>query len=81
MITTGLKFYPTDDSIDLSIAVLKKPKVLSDTVDPELDDYVMYDIIMIALQLGGVSTRDEEIIQDIRSIAVQGKWEQRIFYK
>lgn len=65
---TGLKFYPTPDPSTISLVVLKKPKTISLTSDPEWDDYNMNLILMIALQLAGVSTRDEELIADIRNI-------------
>ena len=71
----GLQFYPTDDVVDIGLTVVKKPKTLalSPAVNPEFSDYVMYSVIAIALQLAGVSTRDTELIEDIRAISVQGK--------
>jgi hypothetical protein len=74
LISKGILVYPAGTQT-LTISVIKKPKVLSLTgpVNPELEDYVMYSVIAIALQLAGVSTRDEAIIQDIRNITLQGK--------
>ena len=71
----GLKFYPVDSTVDLTITVVKNPKTLSlsPAVNPEFKDYAVYQIIMIALQLAGVSTRDEEIIRDIQGISLQAK--------
>lgn len=70
----GLQFYPTSASTALTVSVIKKPKVLTDAnlADAlEFEDYVIYNIIGIALKLAGVSTRDEQLIQDIRMTAVQ----------
>lgn len=71
----GYPIEPVDNTIPLVVTVLKKPYILSlsPVVDPELEDSTMYTIIAIALGLAGVSTRDEEIIQDLRNISVQGK--------
>lgn len=55
------------------IAVIKTPRALSLTgpVNPELEDAQMYNIIAIALKLGGVAVRDEELIRDVRNTALQ----------
>lgn len=74
MIADGLKFYPTNQTDDLVITVIKTPKALALTpspVNPEMADYVMYNVISIALKLGGVAVRDEELLQDVRLSAVQ----------
>lgn len=65
---TGLKFYPSPTASSISLVAMKKPKAISLTADPEWDDYNMNLVLMIALQLAGVSTRDEELIADIRNI-------------
>lgn len=69
----GLRFYPIDSVNTLSLTVIKHPKALSlsGPVNPELDDQNMYNILMIALKLAGVSTRDEELLVDIRNTATQ----------
>jgi hypothetical protein len=69
----GLKFDPIDAVSSLSLVVVKHPKLLSlvGPVNPELDDQAMYNIIMIALKFAGVSTRDEELIMDIRNTSLQ----------
>lgn len=70
----GLQFYPTDDAIAIGVTCVKTPKILEIGVtDPELSDYAMYNVIAIALQLAGVSTRDTELIEDIRAISLQAK--------
>lgn len=71
----GFQFYPIDEAADLTITVVKNPKLmsLSPTVDPELDNYSMYQVLAIALQLAGVSTRDTEILQDMQGISLQAK--------
>jgi hypothetical protein len=68
MLATGYKFYPTPAAASISMTVMKKPKTITTSVNPEWDDYNMNLIIMIALQIAGVSTRDEELIADIRNI-------------
>lgn len=68
MLATGYKFYPSPAASSISMTVMKKPKAITSAVNPEWDDYNMNLIIMIALQLAGVSTRDEELIADIRNI-------------
>ncbi len=72
--STGYPVSPVNNSIPLVVTVLKRPSVL-DLVgqDPELENDVMYVIIAIALQLSGVTTRDQELIQDVRNITLQGK--------
>lgn len=69
----GLKFDPVDASNTLTLTIIKHPKLLSLTgpINPELDDQAMYNIIMIALKFAGVSTRDEELIMDVRNTALQ----------
>jgi hypothetical protein len=71
----GLRFYPIDATKTLSITLVKNPKKLSlaPVVDPEFDDYTLYQILMIALQLGGISIRDGELLQTIQMNTVQGK--------
>lgn len=74
VIARGLRFYPIDQTVSLVLTLMKKPRVLDLTgTEPEFDDYTMYAIIAIALQLAGVSTRDTEVIEDLRGITVQGK--------
>jgi len=75
LVAEGLQFYPTAASNALKVAVIKKPNVLalSPVVNPEWGDMEMFVIIAIALQLGGVAIRDEEVIQDLRNITLQGK--------
>jgi len=69
--TNGYAVLPTDDSSVVGCTVLKAPRVLSlsPVVDPEFDDYVMYKIIVIALKLAGVATRDEELEASLKAIA------------
>lgn len=67
---SGLRFYPTSDTLPITLTVIKRPRTLTNANSPEWDDYSMNQIILIALQLAGVSTRDEELIQDIRNIKV-----------
>ena len=74
MIADGLKFYPTNQTDDLTITVIKTPKALTLTpspVNPELTDYVMYNVVGIALKLGGIQVREEELLQDVRLSGLQ----------
>lgn len=74
LIASGLQLYPTDTTLDLTIEVLKNPKVLTtgDLASSfEFSDYVVYNIISIALKLAGISTRDEELLQDARLAGLQ----------
>jgi hypothetical protein len=75
----GIQIYPvTQDTYTqpFGITVIKHPKKMKlpegydEAVDPEWDDYNMNLIIMIALQLAGISTRDEELITDIRNTKI-----------
>jgi len=63
----GYQFYPAYSTTDTSMTVVKKPATISASTNPEWDDYNMNLILMIALQLAGISTRDEELIMDIRN--------------
>lgn len=71
----GIQFYPSSIDADLiELTVIKKPDSFffiydnDPTLDiEEWDDYNMNLIIMIALQLAGISTRDEELLVDIRN--------------
>lgn len=69
---SGIVFDPILSG-DVFLTVIKEPRrlSLSPEVNPELSDSVMYNVIMIALKLAGVSTRDEELITDIRNTALQ----------
>jgi hypothetical protein len=73
MMADGLKFYPTNQTDDLTITVLKNPKLLSlsPASNPELADYAFYNVIMIALKLCGIEIRDDQMLQDIRLTALQ----------
>jgi hypothetical protein len=74
LIAQGLQFFPISVSTPLTINVIKTPRMLDiDDVedDMELSDYVVYNIIGIALKLAGVSIRDEELIADVQATAVQ----------
>lgn len=75
----GIQMYPAEEDTatkSFSITVIKHPKKMklpegvNEAVDPEWDDYNMNLIIMIALQLAGISTRDEELIGDIRNTKI-----------
>lgn len=75
----GFQLYPTVAATvakTFEITVIKHPRKLAlettfdAAVDPEWDDYNMNLIIMIALQLAGISTRDEELIADIRNTKI-----------
>lgn len=63
----SLKLYPANDAADLSLTLLKRPKTLTLAVNPEFDDYNMNLVIVIALQLAGVSVRDEELSQLVKN--------------
>ena len=73
MIADGLRFYPVNQTDDLTITMIKTPKALalSPVSNPELSDYVMYNIVSLALKLGGIQVRDEELLQDARLSALQ----------
>jgi hypothetical protein len=74
LIADGLKFYPVNQTDDLVITVIKTPKALALTpspVNPELPEYVQYNIVSLALKLGGIQVRDEELLQDTRLAALQ----------
>jgi hypothetical protein len=77
-LSDGLQIIPIQDYntptlIRFGTTIVKHPRKMNldpDPVDPEWDDYNMNLIIMIALQLAGISTRDEELIADIRNVKV-----------
>lgn len=73
MLAAGLQFYPTNASDPLVITVIKTPAALSlsPLQNPELDDYSLYAILSLALQLGGIQVRDEALIADIRNTSLQ----------
>ena len=67
VLADGYQFYPSLTSAANSMTVVKKPFSITLNVNPEWDDYNMNLILMLALQLAGISTRDEEVIMDIRN--------------
>lgn len=74
LVATGLQFFPVSTTSSLTINVVKKPKVLAEAdlaSEVEFSDYVMYNIIAIALKMAGVATRDTELIEDVRLTANQ----------
>ena len=75
LVANGIQFYPTDATKDITVTVVKNPTVLSlsPDVDPDFGDYSLYTILMIALQLAGVSVRDQELIGTIQNISTQAK--------
>lgn len=69
----GYQFY-SDPGGDIKITVIKKPSAISLTpivVNPELDDYAMYSIIMIAVKMAGIAIRETELLQDMRLAGIQ----------
>ena len=71
---SGYQLWPKTSFADVEFAVIKTPKKLALTpspVNPELSDYVLTNILMIALQFGGISIRDQELIMDIRNNTIQ----------
>jgi hypothetical protein len=75
LIANGIQFYPTDAAKTITLTVVKEPAklALDPAVNPDFSDYSLYTIIMIALQLSGVSVRDAELIGAIQNISTQGK--------
>ena len=73
IVNDGYQFYPTEaGNIKMTVIKMPTPLCLTPTVvNPELTDYNMYSVIMIALKLAGIATRDTEIIEDIRLSALQ----------
>jgi hypothetical protein len=69
----GIEITPWTTGTIFFMTVIKTPKTLSLTgpINPELEDAQMYNIIALALKLGGISTRDEEMIVDVRNTAMQ----------
>lgn len=55
----------------LSITCIKTPKILDIANSPDWDDYMMNQVILQAVKLAGIGTRDEELIMDIRNSGVQ----------
>lgn len=70
LVSGSVLLYPKADYI-LNVVVVKNPKTFASGTTL-WGDYQMYSIIAIALQLAGVSTRDEELITDIRNTTLQG---------
>lgn len=72
VVATGFQFYPTSISTPISVTVIKTPKQIVSTSDTfEFSDYVVYNIISIALKLSGCATRDQEMLEDIRLAGLQ----------
>lgn len=72
-VAKGFQLYP-QSTTTVSMTVIKTPNVLSLTpsvINPELDDYCLYNVLSIALGYAGISTRDDELINDIRSVTSQ----------
>lgn len=71
----GLEFYPnTIDGTFIQLTVIRNPDSFLTLYNAnptsnitDWDDYNMNLVIMIALQLAGISTRDEELLMDIRN--------------
>jgi hypothetical protein len=55
----------------LTFTVLKTPKIMESGNSPDWDDYVMNQVILQAVKLIGVPTRDEELIVDARNTGIQ----------
>jgi len=71
----SLKFNFSLAGTPLELVVMRKPKKMAlnpNPVNPDFDNYTMYTIIMIALKMAGVATRDDELIASIRNTALQG---------
>lgn len=64
---SGLQFYPQASTTGLTITVIKTPRDISVSVDPEWSDYVCYNLIAKMLKLAGITTDSAELIQDVRN--------------
>jgi hypothetical protein len=70
----GVQFAPAQQTSPVFINVIKTPKVLTvagSAQEMEFSDYSVYNIISIALKLAAVSTRDTEVLEDIRLASLQ----------
>jgi len=67
----GLQIYPTTTTGPILLNVIKKPRIVSGSVDPEFGDYQMYGVISLAAQLCGVSVRDSELIETLKGVTLQ----------
>lgn len=67
LLSSGIQFYPTTTT-GITLTVIKRPRAISDVVNPEWDDYSLNLILMIALQLAGVAIRDGEEIGIIQGV-------------
>lgn len=67
-VATGYQFYPTSDTTNLLVTVLKDPRdvSISPAVAPEWDNHVISYILVEMLKLLGIATRDEELITQVR---------------
>lgn len=74
LVANGIQIFPVSTTSTLTINVVKKPKALAEAdlaSEVELSDYVMYNVIALGLKLGGVATRDAELIQAVQATAIQ----------
>lgn len=67
-LASGYNIIPTSDSTTIRATIVKEPRAvsLSPQVDPEWDNYTLSFVLVEMLKLMGVSTRDEELLQDVR---------------
>lgn len=73
LLNNSIEFFPTDtESSGLKIRVIKNPRTLdiATPVNPEFGDYTMFNIIVIAAQLAGVSVRDQELLGTLQGANV-----------
>jgi hypothetical protein len=71
---SGVQFYPTNDSASVGLTIIKNPKVITTSdlaTSWEFPDYTMYSIISFALKVIGISTRDDEVLEDVRLAGLQ----------
>jgi hypothetical protein len=70
-IAGGFQLYPITTNVVMKMTVIKTPKIMTDSNTPDWDDYVMNQVILQAVKLIGVPTRDEELIADARNTGIQ----------
>lgn len=64
-----IQFFPFDTSKNITATVIKTPRIMTETDNPDWDDYVMNQVILQALKLAGIAVSD---IQEIQSVSGSG---------
>jgi hypothetical protein len=67
----GIRFFPANTGVFIDFTIMKTPRIMTAINSPEFNDYMMNQVILKALDLAAISTRDNELTGELRNSSIQ----------